>query len=124
GVGAEFTWELHPGSKKITSPYFSVQVAGEVAGLFRGTPLRVRIELREKSAVVSTPISASYGFEQATGDVQLKFKEDNDREIDPNTITLMLKTAVSRTTVIAYLIDAARGRELAHTDPIEVSLAF
>ncbi|MCL4532428.1 MAG: PglZ domain-containing protein, partial [Actinobacteria bacterium] len=54
GVGAEFAWGLHPGSKKITSPYFSVQVAGEVAGLFRGTPLRVRIELREKSAVVST----------------------------------------------------------------------
>ena len=124
GVGAEFAWGLHPGSKKITSPYFSVQVAGEVAGLFHGAPPRVRIELREKSAVVSTPISASYGFEQATGDVQLKFKEDNDRETDSNTITVMLKQGLSRATVVAYLVDATRNLELAHTAPIEVSLTM
>ena len=36
------------------------------------------------------PVSASYGFEEATGEVQLRASADDPKKIEPNTVTLMV----------------------------------
>ena len=35
-------------------------------------------------------MSASYGFEDATGEVKLKAAESDTKQIEPNTVTLMI----------------------------------
>ena len=84
-------WTLTPGSKKLTTRFFSVQVSGQSSGLFDLEPPKVRVEVRAKGKCVSSPVSASYGFEEATGDVQLRTSADGRPEqIEPNTVTLMV----------------------------------
>src|SRR3712207_1802232 len=67
-------WTLTPGTPKLTTRFFSVQVAGEQkeSSLFGFEPPKVRVEIRANKKVVSVPVSASYGFEDATGEVKLK----------------------------------------------------
>lgn len=72
-------WKLVPGSKKISTRFFSVQIAGTGTGLFESEPPKVRVEVRAKGKCISTPVSASYGFEDATGDVQLRFVDTTVR---------------------------------------------
>jgi hypothetical protein len=70
---------------------------------------------------VSRPVSASYGFEEATGDVQLRAAAD-PRQIEPNTVTLMVEVEeIGQKTVGVSLLDAASGAELAALDKIEVT---
>jgi hypothetical protein len=86
----------------------------------------VRVELRSKGKSVSTPVSASYGFEEATGDVTLKFAEDDNRKIEPNTVTVMvtLDEEAPPKTVGLVLLDATTGAELATLDRIEVAISL
>ena len=49
----------------------------------------MRIELRANKRCVSLPVSASYGFEDATGEVKLKTAENDNNRIEPNTVTVM-----------------------------------
>src|SRR5205814_823637 len=71
------TWELRPGSEKITTRFCSLQVTAVATGLFPlAAPPRVRVELRAGAETLSTPVSASYGFEEAAGDVQLRLTDD------------------------------------------------
>src|SRR5262249_25244338 len=62
-------WTLTPGTAKLTTRFFSVQIAGNQSEscLFEFEPPKVRIELRANKKCVSMPVSASYGFEDATG---------------------------------------------------------
>jgi len=64
-------WVLTPGTTKLTTRFFSVQIAGNQgeSSLFGFEPPKVRIELRANKKCVSVPVSASYGFEDATGEV-------------------------------------------------------
>src|SRR5206468_4691883 len=71
-------------------------LAGTLAGLFDEAAPRVRVEVRGKTKPLSTPVTASYGFDEATGDVQLRPTEGQDREIEPNTVTLMLSDKIGR----------------------------
>ena len=59
-------------------------------GLFDIEPPKVRVELQAKGKTVSRAVSASYGFEEATGDVALRKDEENPKTIAPNTVTLMV----------------------------------
>ena len=82
-------WTLTTGSKKLSTRFFSVQVGGQSSGLFGLEPPKVRVEVRAKGKCVSVPVSASYGFEQATGDVQLRAsatdaQADRARHRDPD----------------------------------------
>jgi hypothetical protein len=113
------SWGLLPGSKKISTRFFSVQVVGSSAGLFEFEPRKVRVEIRAKGKPVSMPVSASYGFEEATGDVQLKPKEDNPREMAPNTVTLRLEEEPNQKTVSVVLLDATTGAELQAIKEVE-----
>jgi hypothetical protein len=117
-------WTLTPGTAKLTTRFFSVQVAGGQAesSLFGFEPPKVRIELRANKKCVSQPVSASYGFEDATGEVKLKLSEGDARRIEPNTVTLMLTEEITQKTVGVYLLDATTGVEL--TSPLSVDVAI
>ena len=87
---AEFQWQLVPGSSKISTRFFSVGIKGAAGKLYEVSPPRVRLELRAKGSPISLPVSASYGFEEGTGDVQLRFADDSSRELESNTVTLQI----------------------------------
>jgi hypothetical protein len=115
-------WTLTTGSKKLSTRFFSVQVSGQSSGLFPVEPPRVRVEVRAKGKCVSMPVSASFGFEQATGDVQLRASPTDARQIEPDTVTLMVDVdQIGQKTVSISLLDATSGAELDSIDKIEVT---
>lgn len=119
-------WTLTPGTAKLTTRFFSVQIAGEQSqsSLFGFEPPKVRVELRANKKVVSTPVSASYGFEDATGEVALKVSEKDDRRIEANTVALMISDDVPQKTIGIYLLDATTGVELAPPLTVEVAISM
>jgi hypothetical protein len=126
---AATTWALVPGSKKISTRFFSVQVTGQVSGLFGPEPTRVHVEVRStdrsnKGQVLSVPVAASYGFIEATGDVDVRMKGDESQAVDPNTVTLMITTPAEKAVVAVYLLDAVTGRELAVLPQVEMTIAL
>jgi hypothetical protein len=117
-------WRLAPGSAKLSTRFFSVQIAGEVTGLFGVEPPKVRIEVRAGKKVVSNPVSASYGFEDATGEVKLRVLVDDPKKIEPNTVTVMITDVPEQKMVGIYLIDASSGAELTSHDKIENAISM
>ncbi len=117
-------WTLTPGTAKLTTRFFSVQIAGyqKESSLFGLEPPKVRIELRANKKGVSLPVSASYGFEDATGEVKLKTAPANNKQLEPNTVTVMLTEEISQKTVGLYLLDATTGVEL--TSPLMIDVAI
>lgn len=126
GPPAGIDWRMSPGTPKLTTRFFSVQIAGEErsSSLFGFEPPKVQLELRARGKCVSRPVSASYGFEDATGEVQLRTRDDDPNRIEPNTIALMLVEEISQKTVSAVLLDASSGAELATLDNIEVDISI
>ena len=99
-VGAPTTgseWTLTPGTPKLTTRFFSVQIAGTQgeSSLFGFEPPKVRIEVRANKKCVSVPVSASYGFEDATGEVKLTIAEQDPKRIATNTVTVMIPEEVA-----------------------------
>jgi hypothetical protein len=117
-------WTLLPGSQKLTTRFFSVQITGTITGLFDIEPPKVRVELRAKGKTVSHAISASYGFEEATCDVALRKDDENPKNIAPNTVTLMVTEDPDQRSVGLYLLDASTGAELSRLEKIEVAIAM
>src|SRR5262249_26971581 len=124
GAPTGINWNLLPGTKKLTTRFFSVQITGVGTGRFELEAPKVRIELRSKAKCLSVPVSASYGFEESTGDVMLKQAENDNRKIEPNTVTLMvtLDEQASPKLVSLYLLDATTGAELATLEKVEVAI--
>ena len=114
-------WTLVPGSKKLSTRFFSVQITGQSNGLFELDPPRVRVELRSRGDVVSKVIGATYGLSEATGEIALRTALANAQCSEPNTITLMVTGAPGKS-VTLHLIDATSGRELEKLERIEVSI--
>ena len=119
-------WTLTPGSAKLTTRFFSIQIAGHqrASSLFGFEPPRVRIELRANKKCVSLPVSASYGFQDATGEVTLKSAEADPKRIEPNTVTVMLAEEIAQKTVSICLLDATTGAELGAPLTLEVAIAI
>jgi hypothetical protein len=126
GATTGIQWTLTPGTAKLTTRFFSVQIAGSQSesSLFGFEPPKVRIELRANKKCVSMPVSASYGFEDATGEVNLKISESNNKRIETNTVTLMLSEEISQNTVGVYLLDATTGAELAAPLTVDVAISM
>jgi hypothetical protein len=124
GPPTGITWQLVPGSQKLTTRFFSVQVTGVNTGLFDIEPPKVRVELQAKGKTVSRAVSASYGFEEATGDVALRNDEEKPKSIASDTITLMIVEEPNQKSVGLYLFDAATGAELSRLEKIEVAIAI
>ena len=123
-VPAGIVWRLLPGSQKLTTRFFSVQVTGVSEGLLDVEPPKVRVELRAKGKVISRAVSASYGFEESTGDIALRTDEADLKTVVPNTVTLMVTEEPDQKTVGVYLLDAATGAELSRLEKIEVAIAM
>lgn len=123
---AGILWTLTPGTAKLTTRFFSVRVSGtqSESSLFGFQPPKVRVELRANKKCISTPVSASYGFEDATGEVSLKPVVQEPKRIEPNTVTLMVAEDLGQKTVGIALVDAATGAELAKRDGIEVAISM
>jgi hypothetical protein len=119
-------WTLTPGTTKLTTRFFSLQIAGTQleSNLFGFEPPKVRIEVRANKKCVSVPVSASYGFEDATGEVKLKIAEQDGMRIEPNTVTVMIAEDVSQKTVGVHLLDATTGAELAAPLTVEVAISM
>ncbi len=117
-------WTLTPGSRKLSTRFFSVQIDGVNRGLFENSPPRVRVELRAKGKTMSQAVSASYGFDEATGDVVLRKDEADRRKIAPNTVTLMVHEDPAQKYVSLFLLDAATGIELSRLENIEVAISM
>lgn len=119
-------WTLTPSTAKLSTRFFSVQIAGNQseAGLFGFEPPKVRIELRVNKKCVSVPVSASYGYEDATGEVKLKVSESDNKRIEPNTVTVMLSEEIDQKMVGVYLLDAITGAELAAPVMVEVVISI
>ena len=119
-------WTLTPGTAKLTTRFFSVQIAGgqSESSLFGFEPPKVRIELRANKKCVSTPVSASYGFEDATGEVTLKISQNDSKRIEPNTVTVMVSEEISQKTVGVYLLDATTGAELGAPLTVDVAISM
>src|SRR5258708_37125942 len=122
-IGA-ISWSLMPGSQKISTRLYSVQITGSASGLFEMVPPKVRLEVRNGARTISLPISASYGFEEATGDVQLKRAEQDSQVLEPDTVTLVITDPQSKATVSVHLFDAVSGVELARLDKVEMAIAI
>lgn len=118
------TWKLVPGSQKLTTRFFSVQITGIYSGLFEITPPKVNVEVRAKGKMVSRAVSASYGFDEEEHSVALRNEEGDSKKIASNTITLMIIEIPDQKSVGLYLLDAATGAELARLEKIEVSIAM
>jgi len=126
GIPSEINWTLTPGSQKISTRFFSVQIKGTATSLFELIPPKVRLEIRSpKKTVISRPISASYGFEDATGDIQTQIAEENPQAIEPDTVTLMIMdTEAPKVTVSVHLLDAVTGVELSRPLKMEIAIAL
>ena len=126
GPPTDIDWKLISGTAKLTTRFFSVQVAGQQSGgsLFGMEAPKVRVEIRAKGKCVSRPVSASYGFEDGAGEVQLCAMENDSRKIEPNTVAVMLVEEISQKTVSVMLLDASSGVELATLDKLEVAISI
>ncbi len=124
GTTSEIAWNLVLGSQKISTRLCSVQIAGKATSLFELVPPKVRVEIRSGQQSISLPVSASYGFEEATGDVQLKRAEHESQMIEPNTVALVITEAMQKATVSIHLLDATSGVDLARVDKVEMTIAI
>jgi hypothetical protein len=86
-------------------------------------PPVIRVEVRSGAKSISTPISASYGFEDATGEVRLRFEQQNPQNIESNTITLQIESVKEIKTVSLHLFDS-NGVELSRLDDIEYAISI
>lgn len=123
GVG-QFAWKIEMGTEKLSTRFASIQIKARSTGLFEAESPQVRVEVRARGKAISTPVSASYGFDEATGSAQLRTLDSDSREIEPNTITLMIVDDPAQKTVSLHLVDAVTGVELAKREKIEVAIAF
>jgi len=117
-----FDWTVVPGSKKLSTRFFTVRVQATARHLFGAEPPKVKIELRAGSELISVPVASSYGFIEATGDIELRPKDAT--ELEPVTVTLMIASEIAAKTVSVHVLDAATGRELARLAAIEVALSI
>ncbi|GJD17833.1 hypothetical protein RIVM261_027890 [Rivularia sp. IAM M-261] len=125
GITSDINWTLEPGSPKISTRFFSVKIKGDSNGLFELVPPKIRVEVRVKKDCISQPATASYGFEEATGDVQLHSSTDNNRSIESNTVALVIiKDQPAKTLASVHLLDAVLGAELARIPKIEIAIAI
>ena len=114
--------EMH--AKKITTRFLAVTVVGQAMNMLEPIAPRVQVDVKMDDKVVSQPVTATYGYLEATGDVQLQFKEDETFAIDPNTVTLMLTIGEGKGQASVYLSDSVTGRELHALHKIEVDIAI
>lgn len=124
--GASIAWQLTLGSAtgSITTRFVSVNVAGSTAQLLPLTAPLARVEVRAGTQPISVPVSAAYGFDETTKDVQLAVAQDNDLAIAPDTVAVQIVEEPDVATVTVYLLEATTGITLARLDNVPFKLTF
>ena len=126
-AAARVQWTLTLGSRTISTRFLSVTVEGRSEELLPIEPPAIRVEVRAGDQSISVPVSASYGFQEATKDVQLALDADEPRAVANNTVTLMVtetETTPSVNEVTVHLLDATTGVSLARLDRVPFSIAL
>ena len=123
-TGGDITWTLKPGSSAITTRFFSVAIGGKTSQLLPLEPPLARVEVRADDKLISMPVAATYGFNEATKDVQLKTQTDDEYTLAEDTVTLQIMEESDVATADVYLLNAETGVTLAHLGdiPIDISL--
>ena len=117
-------WALSLGSKVISTRFVSVTVEGSTQELLPVVPPVIRVEVRHQDRAISLPVSASYGFQEATKDVRLEEDPSAPQSIARNTITLMLTETPDAQEVAVCLIDATTGMVLARLENVPLAIAI
>jgi hypothetical protein len=125
-VAGDIAWSLRLGGSSLKiGRYCSVQVAGQAKVLFELTPPSVRVEARSAAGkTISVPATASYGFHEGSGDVQLELKADDPRAIEPDAVALRIVDDTPQKNIVILLLDAASGAELARLSGVEVATSI
>ena len=123
-AAAHVQWTLTLGSQTISTRFLSVTVEGCSGELLPVEPPAIRIEVRAADQTISVPVSASYGFQDATKDVQLELAADKPQTIAKNTITLMITETPQVDQVTVHLLDATTGVSLTRLGRVPFSISL
>jgi len=121
---AHIQWTLTLGTRTISTRFVSVTVEGRSTELLPVEPPAVRVEMRAGEQPISVPVSASYGFQEATKDVQLELAADEPQAIAKNTVTLMVTETPPVDEVTVHLLDATTGISLARLDRVPFAITL
>ena len=123
-VGAQVEWTLTLGSSTISTRFISITVEGLSQELLPIEPPAVRVEVQAEGQAISVPVSAGYGFQEATKDVQLRLDPDAPQAIARNTVTLMITETPEADRVTIHLLDAATGVSLVRLEAVQFDIAL
>ncbi len=124
-TGSSVQWTLSLGSQVISTRFVSATVRGQSTQLLPVQPPLIRVEVRAGDQPVSVPVSAKYGFQEATKDVQLQVAESElPQAIVENTITLMITEDLDVREVTVLLLDATTGVTLAQLKDVPVAISI
>ncbi|MFZ5915458.1 MAG: PglZ domain-containing protein [Chloroflexota bacterium] len=124
-AAAPVQWTLTVGGHSISTRFVSITVNGRSAQLLPIQPPVVRVEVRAKEQSVSVPVSAKYGFQEATRDVQLMVEAGGPPQaIAENTITLMITEELEVKDVTVHLLDATTGISLTRLEHVPVTISL
>ena len=123
-LGAQVEWTLTLGSQTISTRFVSVTVEGHSKELLPIEPPAVHVEVHAKGQPISVPVSASYGFQESTGDAQLVLEDDAPQSIAKNMVTLMIIDEPQVDQVTIHLLDAATGISLARLENVPFAIAI
>lgn len=123
-AAANIQWTLTLGSQTISTRFLSVIIEGHSTELLPIEPPAVRVEVRAKGQPISVPVSASFGFQEATKDVQLALDADAPQTMAKNTVTLMVTETPAVSEVTVHLLDASTGVSLARLDHVPFSITL
>lgn len=122
-VTARLDWAFTPTRPKITTRLFSLVVGGQAVGMFNAIAPRVRVEVQAYNRPIETLASATYGFNDTTREIEMRFKPEPSGELEPNTVTVMLPDNFEPKRVTVVLVDAQSEQTLNKTE-MDVALAF
>lgn len=119
---SDVEWEIKLGSEKISTRTITVRVGGSLKSLLAPALPRLRVEVRAGGAVISEPISAAYGYSEATRDFEVNVEGEG---LEKNSVTLMLEPEESpgAQTASVHLLDSTTGVDLARIEGVELSIA-
>jgi len=123
-AAARLQWTLTLGSRAISTRFLSVTVEGRSEELLPIEPPAIRVQVQAGDQPISVPVSASYGFQEVTRDVQLALNDKEPRELGKNTITLMITETPSVGEVTVHLLDGTTGISLARLDHVPFSITM
>ncbi|MFQ5342370.1 MAG: PglZ domain-containing protein [Anaerolineae bacterium] len=123
-AGAQVQWTLTLGSPTVSTRFLSVTIEGRSQELLPIEAPAVRVEVRARNQPISAPVSASYGFQEATKDVQLELEAGAPQSIAQNTVTLMITETPAVDEVTVHLLDATTGVSLARLDHVPFAIVL